>query len=451
MRTSPKTEHLRALNEDALRRSLLIPLLEKMGFKGVREYHGPSERGKDIVCYDCNKLGQKEYFAIVAKAVDLNADVSSPSCLQEVVRQVQQCFDVPYADLFGMNKVTMDRVWVVTSRKVTPGAEDSVIDSLKKSNLSKLVTIVPGERLQDLLDEHYPSYWDESLDSSDILTEQKYRLMAFVERLLVTLGGNPEKVGATIGQIVGSSTIPVVSGHPDGFLWSVGAYHVDLDTIDNEYSHDFYTEKGEHCGLVREAYFRAKKLMEHAMLSVYDIICKYDSVVKKTNPWDLVKAFDSELDGEYGFTRESGWHDDDPVRAMEDLSLVLTEIDKLRANLTKLGRLDWATTLVDSVRDLKPEVESFLAQVERENFTLSWRIETTEENGGRVSWWHDPERPTSLPVFSTEHRRTMEEWRRGRTISRTITPQDVLEQVRVQVRRYLDSLLVEAGILEQED
>ena len=77
MAESTKLKRLAELSEKALRDTVLAPLLARMGYKGVTVYHGPQERGKDIVCYREDELGEREYQAVVAKAVDLSGSVSS--------------------------------------------------------------------------------------------------------------------------------------------------------------------------------------------------------------------------------------------------------------------------------------------------------------------------------------------------------------------------------------
>ena len=134
-----KTSKLDRIDEKALRESILVPLMSRMGFKAVTLYHGSRERGKDIICFDYDRLGSREYLAVVAKASDLDGTVSSSESLREIAYQIEQCFDVPYEDLFRMTRITMDRVWVVTSRRIIPGAADPVFSYLEKRNLSKLV------------------------------------------------------------------------------------------------------------------------------------------------------------------------------------------------------------------------------------------------------------------------------------------------------------------------
>ena len=68
---------LNELDEKGLREDVLLPLLTRLGCKPPTIYHGPQERGKDIITYTHDLLGQREYLAVVAKAVDLSGSVSS--------------------------------------------------------------------------------------------------------------------------------------------------------------------------------------------------------------------------------------------------------------------------------------------------------------------------------------------------------------------------------------
>src|SRR4051812_5052682 len=102
-----------------------------MGFRGASEYHGGGGRGKDIVSFTIDKLGQRRYLGVVAKIGDLTGSVSSSSGLSEVLYQTEQCFNEEYHDLFGMRALTMDEVWIVTTGRVVPGAAESVFGKLK--------------------------------------------------------------------------------------------------------------------------------------------------------------------------------------------------------------------------------------------------------------------------------------------------------------------------------
>lgn len=65
------------MTEQEFRREVIIPLLSKMGYLSPIEYHGVNERGKDIICYDYNKLNEIDYLSIVSKTTDIKGNVST--------------------------------------------------------------------------------------------------------------------------------------------------------------------------------------------------------------------------------------------------------------------------------------------------------------------------------------------------------------------------------------
>lgn len=77
MNHSEKVQILKSLNEQELRQEVIIPLLSKMGYLSPIEYHRVAERGKDIICYDYNKLNEIDYLSIVAKTTYIKGNVST--------------------------------------------------------------------------------------------------------------------------------------------------------------------------------------------------------------------------------------------------------------------------------------------------------------------------------------------------------------------------------------
>ena len=225
-----KLKKLSELDEKGLREDVLLPLLTRLGCKAPTIYHGPQERGKDIITYSHDLLGQREYIAVVAKAVDLSGSVSSSKGLREVLHQVQQCFDIPYEDLFGMTKVSIDRVWIVTSKRILPSAETSIYSTLEKNNLSKLIRFISREQLAGLIDEKYPAFWDESLEPADVLREQKARLARFCQDLLGALGGNQSDIKATLNEVLHSYSPPKVTIPSDRTMTRLDPYGIELDS-----------------------------------------------------------------------------------------------------------------------------------------------------------------------------------------------------------------------------
>jgi hypothetical protein len=127
MNPNEKKEILKGLNEKEFRQDLIIPLLSKMGYIAPIEYHGNNEKGKDIICFEYDKLNEQRFLAVVAKSGNLSGNASTSSGLMTVVNQVRQAFDIPYEDLYNMRQVFINEVWVMTTGKIVSGAQETVI------------------------------------------------------------------------------------------------------------------------------------------------------------------------------------------------------------------------------------------------------------------------------------------------------------------------------------
>jgi restriction endonuclease Mrr len=159
-----KLEILRKLDEKRLRQEVLIPLFQKMGFKDVIEYHGSTEKGKDIIYYETDRYGDKDYSGVVVKKDDISGSVSDSSGAMTVLNQIEQTFDEPYTDIYGLKELMIDRCLVITSGDIKNTAAESIRGKLKKSNLDKLVKFFDGNKLVDLLDDYMPDYFFKELE-----------------------------------------------------------------------------------------------------------------------------------------------------------------------------------------------------------------------------------------------------------------------------------------------
>ena len=423
-------EKLSELDEKGLREDVLLPLLTRLGCKAPTICHGPQERGKDIIAYTYDLLGQREHLAVVAKAVDLSGSVSSSKGLREVVHQVQQCFDEPYEDLFGMTRVSIDRVWIVTSKRILSGAETSIFSSLEKNNLRKLIRFISGERLADLLDENYPAFWDQSLEPANVLREQKARLARFCQDLLSALGGNQDEIKATLNAVLHSYSPPKVIIPSDRTLTRLSPYRVELDSIPEPYTYDFQMSG---CGSIREAFFAAKQKLYYAMFDVDELMENYGEVIDETDPKKFVDAFQEKLDEKYPFFRRSYGRASDADQAIGHLSDGLTEFMELQTGLKAVGRWEWATALVASVSALEPDIKSFLQHLEKDEFTLYWPVDNIRSTPVLRLEYTEPK--TKNLTFITKHTRNIESF--GKKSARPVTAVDITVEVQREITEYL--------------
>jgi hypothetical protein len=444
MNADEKMAKLALMSEEHLRESVLLPLLSRMGFKYVSVYHGSGERGKDIVCFDTNRLGKREYMAVVAKATELDGNVSSSASLQAALNQVQQCFDTEYCDLFGMKRVTMDRVWIVTCKRIVPGSEATIFGTLEKSNLSKLVSFVDCNQLIKLLDEHYPSYWDARTEPIDVVREQRDRLLSFVKLMLAAMGGDTADIEATLNEVMLSPTPPNIVAPADRSISRLRPYAVEIDRIAPEHSHNFFSREDK---LIKETFLESKRLLYYSITGAEDLVDCYEKVVAIEDPIEFVKEFNLRLDRKHGFSNLPFEWVSEAMHMIGDLEDALNDVEPLRERLRQIGKLDWATEVLDSLNDLPPEIEAFLREADQESFTFHWHIEMEAERG-RVRLRNGTSPASSEDGFITCHDRIIEPFFGDER--RELTTGDVMAAIRHRVRERFDKLLAAHGMLEDE-
>ena len=431
-----KLKKLRQLDERGLRESVLLPLLTRLGYSAPTLYHGPQERGKDIIAYRSDPLGHREYLAVVAKAVDLTGSVSSSKGLREVIHQVEQCFDIPYEDLFGMTKVSIDRVWIVTSKRILSSAATSILDSLTKNNLAKLIRCISAEQLVDLIDQKYPAFWDDSLEPVDVLREQKARITRFCHDLLTALGGDQSEIRATINAVLHSYSSPKIAMPPDRTLTRLAPYRIDLDSIPEPYAYEFKLS----CGSIREAFVEAKQKLYYAMFDVDDIMENYEEAIEEADPKKFIDTFREKLCQDYPFFRSYGQRTLDVHRAIEYLDDGLREFMQLQAGLRAVGRWEWAAALVASVSALEPDIKSFLQHLDKDAFTLYWLVGDVRSTPALRLEYTKPDAKTV--TFITKHTRSIVP--SGMDGARSVTARDITSEIQGKITEYLWTLVRKA-------
>ena len=159
-----KLAMLQGLSEDRLRKEVLIPLFRAMKFKDVIEYHGTAEKGKDIIYYTEDSFGDRSYTSVVVKKTTITGAVGKKGNAKEILFQIEQSFDEPYTDVYGLKELVIDNCVVVTPKEIKNTAIESIRGKLKKSNLDKLVRFIDGDKLIELLDKHLPNYFFKEIE-----------------------------------------------------------------------------------------------------------------------------------------------------------------------------------------------------------------------------------------------------------------------------------------------
>ncbi len=162
MKSQDKLEILRNLKEDRLIDEVIVPLLEKMGFKNITKTHRQSEKGIDLVFYRQTEFGDIEYTGIQVKTEKIHGSAGKSGNATEILTQAQQAFCHSFCDIRDGKQKNIDKFIVMTSDDIIPSAQESIEDQLKRLGYYKSIRFFDGKKLVELIDEYMPSFfWEE--------------------------------------------------------------------------------------------------------------------------------------------------------------------------------------------------------------------------------------------------------------------------------------------------
>lgn len=431
MNAREKKEILNNLREREFRQELIIPLLSKMGYLAPIEYHGSNEKGKDIICFEYDRLGEQRFLAVVAKTGDLTGNASTTAGLMTIVNQVQQAFDNPYEDLYNMRQVFINEVWIVTNGKIVSGAQESVINTLRKNNLDKQIRIIGDDRLVQLIDKHFSTYWNSSLETKESVIIQRDRVIAFIENLLFANNVDKSTVESVKSAILYSPYTPRITKDIEGLhISSVSSFSVELAKIDSAFD-DFIVSKIY--GITSQKFQEAKKHLRYSFFDIEETIDHANKIIKLTNPSEFVSESMDNLSQDYPFYNRSGRADDfmDDLRYLEE---GLNELKYFKAFLKSKNKLDWAKTLSKSIVDLLPEVEKIIENSKEDDLFFSYTIR--EDKAVCIEY----DRNNVDICFSLQYRRIeIKGWQRNKDGS--LKASKVIEQTLFKFREYVEDKL----------
>ena len=82
------------MNEEKFTTTFVLPLLRKVGFKRIRRVHGSDVFGRDIVCYDKDRLGMPIACAFQVKIGDIKG-TQKKKIQNEIVPQLLEGLEHP--------------------------------------------------------------------------------------------------------------------------------------------------------------------------------------------------------------------------------------------------------------------------------------------------------------------------------------------------------------------
>jgi hypothetical protein len=130
---------------------LMEPLLRAMGFDAVRNTHGSSEFGKDILCRDFDRFGCERWLGIQLKAGDITGEVNS--IVDVIVGQINDAFAMPFDDGTSRSKKHISLFYVICSGRITENARTKIWSKIPPSLVGS-VTFLDRQDLQGLIEKY---------------------------------------------------------------------------------------------------------------------------------------------------------------------------------------------------------------------------------------------------------------------------------------------------------
>jgi hypothetical protein len=146
-------QQIQSMNEKDLRKLVLIPLLRAMKFQGVHEYHGSTEFGKDIVCWNLDELNNRKNLALVVKATPVSGRSQASG---DIENQIRQCFGKSYTDPVTSAEEEIDQCWVVSNKPISHDAIELIKAGISHAVHRRNVKFVDIDSLWKLIEEYMP-------------------------------------------------------------------------------------------------------------------------------------------------------------------------------------------------------------------------------------------------------------------------------------------------------
>jgi hypothetical protein len=134
-------------DEQSFRTNFVKPLLNKLGFFSVTDYHGRREFGKDFVFSELNRFGVKrDYGAQVKHEKTLGLGKAA----DDLLTQINQAFANPFTLPDSPRELYISAFYIFNSGKITDEAKDDLSQRIRKTNYGENVHFFDGERLDSL-------------------------------------------------------------------------------------------------------------------------------------------------------------------------------------------------------------------------------------------------------------------------------------------------------------
>ena len=134
-------------DEALFRQNFVRPLLNKLGFFLVADYHGQREFGKDFVFSELHRFGGIRHYAAQVKHM---RTIGLGKTVDELVTDMNQAFANPFTLPDSPTEAYISSFYVFNSGRITNEAKDDLIQRIRRTSYAGNVYFLDGDRLDSL-------------------------------------------------------------------------------------------------------------------------------------------------------------------------------------------------------------------------------------------------------------------------------------------------------------
>ena len=143
-----------SLPEKQLQSTVIEPLLQRMGFKNVRDTSGSRERGKDLVATR-EDLGREYLWSIQIKRFRPSSRAGSETSFGRLLDQLKQAIQEPVVDPTTNCRRSAQRCLFITPYPISPNVAEHFFERLHDP-IFNILRIIDGRELADLINRYCP-------------------------------------------------------------------------------------------------------------------------------------------------------------------------------------------------------------------------------------------------------------------------------------------------------
>lgn len=136
---------IQTLSENELIKGVLCPLLNSLGFKGVKSisFHGPGESGGDFhPFYKTNEFGKIVFYSAQAKAVKIHSKAGvREGNVNQLIDQIKKLFRTPFKSFIDNAEKRIGHAFILCSQDITPEARDQLFHEIENRQIVSFVDI----------------------------------------------------------------------------------------------------------------------------------------------------------------------------------------------------------------------------------------------------------------------------------------------------------------------